>query len=75
MWRLRGRRQQSHNMDPPPSLCERVGAMLRLLRYELPAYESAYAGTQAKSRMVCVGFFVLNTAFTFMPISGLPSSM
>ena len=32
-----------------------------------------YAGTQAKSRIVLVGFPVLNTALMGIPILGLPS--
>lgn len=34
---------------------------------------SPYAGTQARSRIVLVGFSVLKTALTGMPIVGVPS--
>ena len=34
-----------------------------------------YAGTQARSRIVFVGFSVLKTAFMGMPIFGSPSFM
>ncbi len=59
---LVNRKGDPHRMDAGRPVSR---TFLRLVR--------GYAGTHERSRIVFVGFWVLNTAFTFMPNFGVPS--